>query len=128
RTSCWRGMGISPLDNPHTCLLLFVWQTPSQGVWVGNGDRDMEDTTREDILKRLKYIEGHLAGVRRMIQDDKYCPEILKQTFAVRRAIEKLEGILLEGHLHTCVATGIRDNREHEVISELMELYELANK
>jgi DNA-binding FrmR family transcriptional regulator len=88
----------------------------------------MEDTTREDILKRLSYIEGHLAGVRRMIQDDKYCPEILKQTFAVRRAIEKMEGILLEGHLHTCVASGIRDNREDEVIGELLELYELANR
>ncbi len=88
----------------------------------------MEDTTRQDILKRLSYIEGHLAGVRRMIQDDKYCPEILKQTFAVRRAIEKMEGILLEGHLHTCVASGIRDNREDEVIGELLELYELANR
>ncbi len=88
----------------------------------------MEDTTRQDVLKRLSYIEGHLAGVRRMIQEDKYCPEVLKQTFAVRRAIEKMEAIILEGHLHTCVATGIRDDREDEVIGELLELYELANK
>ncbi len=88
----------------------------------------MEDTTREDVLKRLSYIEGHLAGVRRMIQEDKYCPEVLKQTFAVRRAIEKMEAIILEGHLHTCVATGIRDDREDEVIGELLELYELASK
>ena len=88
----------------------------------------MEDTTRQDVLKRLSYIEGHLAGVRRMIQEDKYCPEVLKQTFAVRRAIEKMEAIILEGHLHTCVATGIRDDREDEVIGELLELYELASK
>ena len=88
----------------------------------------MEDITRRDVLKRLSYIEGHLAGVRRMIQEDKYCPEVLKQTFAVRRAIEKMEAIILEGHLHTCVATGIRDDREDEVIGELLELYELANK
>ncbi len=88
----------------------------------------MEDTTRQDVLKRLSYIEGHLAGVRRMFQEDKYCPEVLKQTFAVRRAIEKMEAIILEGHLHTCVATGIRDDREDEVIGELLELYELANK
>jgi len=88
----------------------------------------MEDSTREDVLKRLSYIEGHLAGVRRMIQEDKYCPEVLKQTFAVRRAIEKMEALILEGHLHTCVATGIRDDREDEVIGELLELYELANK
>ena len=88
----------------------------------------MEDTTRQDVLKRLSYIEGHLAGVRRMIQEDKYCPELLKQTFAIRRAIEKMEALILEGHLHTCVATGIRDGREDEVIGELLELYELANR
>ena len=88
----------------------------------------MEDTTRQDVLKRLNYIEGHLGGVRRMIEEDKYCPELLKQTFAVRRAIEKMEALILEGHLHTCVATGIRDGREDQVISELLELYELANK
>jgi DNA-binding FrmR family transcriptional regulator len=88
----------------------------------------MEDGTRRDVLKRLNYIEGHLGGVRRMIEEDKYCPEVLKQAFAVRRAIEKMEVIILEGHLHTCVATGIRDGREDEVINELMELYELANK
>jgi DNA-binding FrmR family transcriptional regulator len=46
----------------------------------------------------------------------------------VRRAIEKMEALILEGHLHTCVATGIRDGREDEVIGELLELYELANK
>jgi len=88
----------------------------------------MEDTTRQDVLKRLSYIEGHLGGVRRMIEEDKYCPEVLKQTFAVRRAIEKMEALILEGHLHTCVATGIRDDREDQVIGELLELYELANK
>ena len=88
----------------------------------------MRTETKQDVLKRLSYIEGHLAGVRRMIQEDKYCPELLKQTFAVRRAIEKMEALILEGHLHTCVATGIRDGREDEVIGELLELYELANR
>ena len=88
----------------------------------------MEDTTRQDVLKRLSYIEGHLAGVRRMIQDDKYCPDVLKQTYAVRRAIEKMEAMMLDGHLHHCVVEGIRDGREEQVISELMELYEIANR
>lgn len=88
----------------------------------------MEDATRQDVLKRLNYIEGHIGGIRRMIEEDKYCPEVLKQTFAVRRAIEKMEALILDGHLHTCVALGIRDGREDEVISELMELYDLANR
>jgi CsoR family transcriptional regulator, copper-sensing transcriptional repressor len=86
------------------------------------------DDVRQDVLKRLNYIDGHLAGIRRMIEEDKYCPEILKQTFAVRRAIEKLEAIILEGHLHTCVIEGIRDGREDAVVNELLELYTLANR
>ncbi len=84
--------------------------------------------TKADTLKRLSYIEGHLSGIRKMLQEDKYCVDILKQTYAVRRAIEKLESILLEGHLHTCVVEGIRDGREDEVVGELTELYILANR
>jgi DNA-binding FrmR family transcriptional regulator len=63
-----------------------------------------------------------------MIEEDAYCVDILKQSFAVRRAIEKLEQLMLEGHLRTCVVEGIRDGREEQVVGELKELYELANK
>ncbi len=89
---------------------------------------NVKNDIREDVLKRLNYIDGHLAGVRRMIEEDKYCPEILKQTFAVRRAIEKMEAIILEGHLHTCVIEGIKDGREDEVVQEMLELYTLSNR
>ena len=88
----------------------------------------MEDQVRQDVLKRLNYIEGHLRGIRGMIEEDKYCPDVLKQTFAVRRAIEKMETMMLDGHLHHCVVEGIRDGREEQVISELLELYELAGR
>lgn len=88
----------------------------------------MENDVRRDVLKRLNYIEGHLKGIRSMIEEDKYCPEILKQTYAVRRAIEKMEGMMLDGHLHHCVVEGIRDGRQEQVIQELLELYELANR
>ena len=90
--------------------------------------KPMEIATRADALKRLNYIEGHLAGVRKMIEEDKYCVDVLKQTFAVRRAIEKLELIMLEGHLHTCVVSGIKDGREEQVVDELVELFKLAEK
>ena len=88
----------------------------------------MQDSTRAESLKRLRYIEGHLNGVRRMIEGDAYCVDILKQSFAVRRALEKLEQIMLDGHLRTCVVEGIRDGREEKVVGELRELYELANR
>lgn len=83
---------------------------------------------KRDGLRRLSYIEGHLSGVRKMVEEDKYCVDILKQTFAVRRAIQKLEGVLLQGHLHSCVIDGVRKGREDEVLDELLELYALSDK
>lgn len=83
---------------------------------------------KRDALKRLSYIDGHLAGIRRMVEDDKYCVDILKQTFAVKRAIQKLESVLLEGHLHSCVIEGVKDGREDQVLGELLELYSLSDK
>ncbi len=88
----------------------------------------MDQAVKEDALKRLSYVEGHLAGVRRMVEEEKYCVDILKQTFAVRRAIGKLESLMLQGHLHTCVIEGVKDGREEQVLGELLELYELANR
>ena len=83
---------------------------------------------KADALKRLSYIEGHLTGIRKMLEEDKYCVDVLKQTYAVRRAIEKMESILLEGHLHSCVVEGIKAGREDEVVGELTDLYLLANR
>jgi DNA-binding FrmR family transcriptional regulator len=81
---------------------------------------------KQDVLKRLNYIEGHLGGIRKMVEEDKYCVEILRQTFAVRKAIEKLEALMLEQHLHHCVPEGIKEGRETQVIDELVQLYNLA--
>jgi DNA-binding FrmR family transcriptional regulator len=83
---------------------------------------------KKDILKRLAFIEGHVQGIRRMVEEDKYCVDVLKQTYAVRRAITKTERLMLDGHLHSCVIEGIKEDRDDQVIGELLELYELANK
>jgi len=81
---------------------------------------------KASVLKRLNYIEGHLGGIRKMVEEDKYCVDILRQTYAVRKSIEKLEAVILENHLHGCVPEGIREGREQAVIDELMQLYNLA--
>ncbi len=67
----------------------------------------LEDVKR-DALKRLNYIVGHVEGIKRMVESDTYCVDVLKQTHAVRRSFEKLEGVLLNGHLRTCVPDGMR--------------------
>ena len=83
---------------------------------------------KEEALKRLNYVNGHLDGIRRMVQEDKYCVDVLKQTYAVRRAIQKVESLILEGHLHTHVIEGVRDGRDGEVLGELIELYNLSDR
>lgn len=88
----------------------------------------VDTSSKPEVLKRLAYIDGHLQGIRRMIEDDKYCVDVLKQTFAVRRAIEKLEAMILDSHLHGCVVYGIKEGREDEVVGELLELYQLASR
>ena len=93
-----------------------------------NGSHEGLSDAKKDALKRMSYIEGHLSGIRRLVEEDKYCVDILKQTFAVRRAIQKLEARLLDGHLHGCVIKGIRDGREAQVLGELIELYSLSDK
>ena len=63
-----------------------------------------------------------------MIESDACRPDVLKQTHAVRKAIAKRETRILEGHLNSCVADGMRDCHQEQVVSELMELYEVANR
>ena len=76
-----------------------------------------------DALKRLSYIEGHLNGVRKMLEEDRYCVDILKQTHAIRKAIEKFEVLLLDGHLKKCVVDGIQNGKSEQIIDELRSLY-----
>ncbi|MGY8796283.1 MAG: metal-sensitive transcriptional regulator [Woeseiales bacterium] len=84
--------------------------------------------TKADAIKRLSYIEGHLTGVKKMVEEDRYCVDVLRQTFAVRRALQKLESQLIDGHLRTCVVDGVKEGRDEQVLSELVELYEIADR
>jgi DNA-binding FrmR family transcriptional regulator len=85
-------------------------------------------TDRQDVLRRLASIEGHLKGVRKMIEEETYCVDVLKQTYAVRRAIERLDAALLEGHLSSCVPQGFSEGKGDQVVKELRELFDLAQR
>jgi DNA-binding FrmR family transcriptional regulator len=83
---------------------------------------------KKDLLNRLASIEGHLKGIRKMVEEDAYCVDVLKQSYAVERALQRFEGALLDGHLQTCVPEGIREGRDQEVVRELQELFELSRR
>jgi DNA-binding FrmR family transcriptional regulator len=91
----------------------------------------MEEGKRKKVLARLKSIEGHVRGVQRMVEEKAYCIDILKQTMAVQAAIDKVNSLILENHLHSCVTTAIRgeDPEERErVIAELLDVFETQSK
>jgi CsoR family transcriptional regulator, copper-sensing transcriptional repressor len=83
---------------------------------------------KHEALKRLSYIEGHLKGIRKMVDEDQYCVDILKQTHAVKRALDKFDALLLRGHLAGCVPDGVREGRADQVVAELNELFELSRR
>lgn len=96
------------------------------------GARAREATLRDpklkqDLLNRLKSIEGHIRGIQRMVEEDQYCVDILNQTSAIHKALEKVDVMILDNHLQTCVTTAIRgdDPRERErVLRELVGLFQ----
>jgi CsoR family transcriptional regulator, copper-sensing transcriptional repressor len=83
---------------------------------------------KKDVLNRLATIEGHLKGIRKMVEDDQYCVDILKQAYAVERALQKFEAAILDGHLHGCVVEGFREGRDQEMVRELADLFELSRR
>ena len=83
---------------------------------------------KSELDTRLASIEGHIKGVRKMVQDDIYCVDVLKQTFAIERALQKFEAEVLRGHLATCVPTGFKQGRNEAMINELSDLFALARK
>ncbi len=83
---------------------------------------------KKQILNRLATIEGHLKGIRKMVESDQYCVDIIKQSYAVERALKAFESALLEGHLTSCVSDGFKEGRDQEMIRELGQLFELSRK
>ena len=85
-------------------------------------------TDKKQILNRLATIEGHLKGIRKMVEEDQYCVDIIHQSYAVERALKAFEAALLEGHLGSCVPNGFKEGRDQEMIRELSELFQLSRK
>lgn len=76
---------------------------------------------REDVVKRLARIEGHLRGVKRMVEEDKSCPEVLLQLAAVRAALDKVGRMVFEDHVETCVSKAIKEGTGESAVAELKE-------
>lgn len=91
----------------------------------------MNVQTKEQVLSRLKSIEGHVRGIQRMVSDDNYCIDVISQVQAVQKALDRVNSLLLDNHLNSCVITAVRsdDSQERErVMGELLHVFETGSK
>lgn len=82
----------------------------------------MQEVHKRAAVNRLKTVRGHLDAVLAMVEDDRYCPDIMKQVSALQGSLEKVNRILLQNHLETCVSHAIEEGRTLQVVDELMEV------
>jgi DNA-binding FrmR family transcriptional regulator len=91
----------------------------------------LDSGKKQELNTRLKSIEGHIRGIQRMVDEDVYCMDIMKQIKAVQQALERVSALTLENHLNTCVTTAIRseDSAEQDrVVREIMDVFKATGK
>lgn len=77
---------------------------------------------KEKILTRLRRIEGQTRGLQRMIEDDKYCIDIITQVASVQAALEQVSLLLMENHMKGCLTEAVQQGNGDAKITEMMEV------
>lgn len=90
----------------------------------------MKKNTKKETLIRLKIIEGHLKKVIKMVEEDKYCIDVLQQSLAVQNSLKKVDGLILDQHFHKCVSEALRrgNSKKEKSIKELLRVFQLSKK
>jgi DNA-binding FrmR family transcriptional regulator len=83
---------------------------------------------KQKLIQRLKIIEGQVRGLEVMIENDKYCIDVITQTSAVKQALSGLENTIMENHLGTCLVKQIQKGQTEKVTKEILKVYDLKRK
>ncbi|MBN9652661.1 metal-sensing transcriptional repressor [Halobacillus sp. GSS1] len=104
----------------------------SEGILPEDSGKQPAKPRTEDekvaVLNRLKRIEGQVRGIQKMVEDDRYCVDILVQISAINNALNKVGYNLLERHTHHCVKDAIQKGNGDEAIDELMKVVQQFSK
>lgn len=82
----------------------------------------MKQNIEKEIIRRISIAQGHLEKVKKMIKDGAYCPDVIHQSRAVQAALKKVDEIVFESHLDTCVLAEMKGNKE-KLAQEIIELF-----
>jgi DNA-binding FrmR family transcriptional regulator len=86
----------------------------------------MKADVRDEVKKRLKRVAGQIAGIERMVDEDRYCVDVLLQVAAVRAALDGVGKVILRSHVETCVSDALvsgRAKERNEKIEEIMDVF-----
>lgn len=87
--------------------------------------------SNQDNIRRLKTVEGHIRGVQRMVEEDNYCIDIIRQIHAIQSALNKISINILDNHLNSCLVSAVRGDDQMEqdrVLKEIIDVFEAATK
>lgn len=86
----------------------------------------MKNKAKDQVLARLKRIEGQVGGIERMVEADRYCVDVLLQVAAVKAALDRVGQLVLGSHVDTCVDTAVTSGNKREArkkVAELMDVF-----
>ena len=87
--------------------------------------------SNQDNLRRLKTVEGHIRGVHKMVEEDAYCIDVIRQIHAIQSALSKISINILDNHLNSCLISAVRGDDQVEqdrVLQEIIDVFEAATK
>ena len=90
-----------------------------------NRKKHREESEYKDLMHRLNRIEGQVRGIKKMVEEDVYCTDILTQVTAVTAALQSFNRVLLKNHLETCVIQDIKEEKEGAVEELVLLLQKL---
>lgn len=88
----------------------------------------MKSDIKKKAARRLKIVEGQVRGLQKMIDDEKYCIDIITQSSAIRHSLGSFEDVILENHLLTCAKDQMRGAHAKKATEEILSVYKLAKK
>lgn len=89
---------------------------------------NMKKDIKPRAVRRLKIIEGQIRGLQKMVEEDKYCIDIITQASAIKEALSGVEDLLLENHLSTHVIHQVKNGHEAQATEEILKVYKLKRK
>lgn len=87
-----------------------------------------DQNSKKRLIKRLRIIVGQVKGLEKMVEQDKYCVDIITQSLAAKEALSGVEDAILEGHLFTHVVKQMRTGQHGKAIREILKIHRLSKK